>query len=78
MRAVLAARGAPIVVDDTATAPGAALKALADTGELLVRENYGPYDAPSRFNRCLRTVNRGAMCLPWGFSVAEFGRTRKR
>ena len=68
----LAARGAPIVVDDIATAPGAALKALERAGVLLVRETYGPYDPPSRFNNCLRTVNRGVMCLPWGFSVAEY------
>ena len=68
----LAMRGAPVVVDDIATAPGAALKSLERSGLLLVRENYGPYDPPSRFNRCLRTYNRGVMCLPWGFSVVEY------
>ena len=68
----LAVPGAPVVVDDIATAPGAAIKALERAGTLVIRENYGPYDPPSRFNRCLRTVNRGAMCLPWGFSVAEY------
>lgn len=71
MRALAATR-APVIVDDTATAPGTALKSMSHAGKLLVRENYGPYDPPSRFNRCLRTYNRGAMCLPWGFSVAEY------
>jgi predicted O-methyltransferase YrrM len=70
----LASPGAPVIIDDTATAPGAALKALAKAGELRVHENFGPYDPPSRFNRCLRTINRGAMCLPWGFSVGEYVR----
>lgn len=68
----LAAPHAPVIVDDIATAPGGALKALERSGALVVRETYGPYDAPSRHNRCLRTVNRGQMCLPWGFSVAEY------
>lgn len=68
----LAKPGAPIVVDDTATAPGSALAMLERTGLLKVSEKFGPYDPPSRFNRCLRTVNRGAMCLPWGFSVAQY------
>ena len=70
----LSAKGAPVVVDDIATAPGAALNSLERSGLLHVRENYGPYDPPSRFNRCLRTFNRGQMCLPWGFSVAEYNR----
>jgi cephalosporin hydroxylase len=68
----LAAHGAPVVVDDIATAPGAALKSLERSGVLLVRENFGPYDPPSAFNRCLRTYNRGVMCLPWGFSVVSY------
>ena len=68
----LAVPGAPIIVDDIATAPGAALTALERAGTIIVRETYGPYDAPSRHNRCLRTVNRGQMCLPWGFSIAEY------
>ena len=68
----LAAPGAPVIVDDIATDPGGALRSLERSGTLLVREMYGPYDAPSRHNRCLRTVNRGQMCLPWGFSVAEY------
>ena len=63
---------APVVVDDTATAPGGALKDLERAGTLRIVENYGPYDPPSRFNRCLRTVNRGHMCLPWGFSIAQY------
>ena len=68
----LAAPAAPIIVDDTSTDPGVALKSLVRAGTLRVRENYGPYDAPSRFNQCLRTYNRGVMCLPWGFSVAVY------
>ena len=69
----MTAKGAPVVVDDIATAPGAALKSLTASGQLVVREQYGPYDAPSRFNNCLRPYNRGMMCLPWGFSVVEYG-----
>jgi predicted O-methyltransferase YrrM len=68
----LAKPGVPVVVDDTATAPGSALMVLERAGILRVNEKFGPYDPPSRFNRCLRTVNRGAMCLPWGFSVAQY------
>ena len=68
----LATKGAAVVVDDIAVAPGAAVKSLEQSGVLLVREQYGPYDPPSRFNGCLRTYNRGAMCLPWGFTVAEY------
>ena len=66
-RAAMRAKGAPAPTD-----PGGALRSLERSGTLLVREMYGPYDAPSRHNRCLRTVNRGQMCLPWGFSVAEY------
>ena len=62
----------PRFVDDTATSPGLALQRLASSGALRIRESYGPYDPPSRFNRCLRTYNRGPMCLPWGFSVAQY------
>ena len=68
----LAAPAAAVIVDDTATSPGLALQRLASSGALRIRESYGPYDPPSRFNRCLRTYNRGPMCLPWGFSVAQY------
>lgn len=71
MRA-LAAPSALVVVDDIAVSPGVALSEMVREGAMRVRESYGPYDPPSRFNRCLRTYNRGFMCLPWGFSVAEY------
>ena len=74
----LAASGAPIIVDDIATAPGGAVQSLEKSGVLLVRETYGPYDAPSRFNSCMRTINRGAMCLPWGFTVAQYAPDKER
>ena len=68
----LAAKGAPVVVDDTASAPGVSLKAMVKSKWLVVNEAFGPYDPPTRYNRCLRTPSRGAMCLPWGFSIAQY------
>ena len=67
-----AAPNATVVVDDTAVGPGEALSRLSSTGAMRVRERFGPYDAPSGLNKCMPTVTRGTMCLPWGFSVAEY------
>jgi len=71
LRAV-ASPSAVVIVDDTAVGPGLALKQLERAGAMHIKEAYGPWDPPSPFNRCLRTYNRGPMCLPWGFSIAEY------
>ena len=55
-----------------AGSPGVSLKAMVKSKWLVVNEAFGPYDPPTRYNRCLRTPSRGAMCLPWGFSVAQY------
>ncbi len=68
----LARPRAHVIVDDTATSPGIAIRALEREGVLRVIESYGPYDAPSRFNPCMRSVSRGPMCLPWGFVIAQY------
>ena len=57
------------VADDINSAPGKALHALAAQGKLHVAESYGPFEAPSPHNPCMRTATRGLYCVAWGFAV---------
>ena len=64
-----AAPGAFAVADDINSEPGKALHALAKQGKLDVVESYGPFEAPSPHNPCMRTAKRGPYCTGWGFAV---------
>ena len=57
------------VADDINSDPGRALHALAKQGKLDVVESYGPFEAPSPHNPCMRTAKRGPYCAAWGFAV---------
>ena len=42
-------------------------------GVLEAAETYGPFDAPSRYNPCMRSGSRGGgRCVPWGFAVLRY------
>ena len=75
-----AASGAHAIADDINTSPGRALEDLAVQGVVRIEESYGPFEAPSPHNPCMRTTNRGPLCMPWGFAVytyAEGGASTK-
>lgn len=63
------------VADDINSLPGAALEDLAARGSVEVLESYGPFEAPSRHNDCMRTASRGPLCLSWGFAVFRYTNT---
>ena len=67
-----AAPGAVAVADDINSDPGLALHALARQGKLDVLESYGPFEAPSPHNPCMRTAKRGPICAAWGFAVYAY------
>ena len=53
--------------------PGTALEVLRAAGHLEIVESYGPFDAPHRFNPCMRRVkNRSPVCSTWGFAVFRY------
>lgn len=64
-----AAPGAMAVADDINSDPGRALESLAKDGSIEVLESYGPFEAPSPHNPCMRTAKRGPYCTSWGFAV---------
>ena len=64
-----AAPNAMAVADDINSDPGRALEALAKDGSIDVLESYGPFEAPSPHNPCMRTAKRGPYCTSWGFAV---------
>ena len=70
-----AAPGAFAVADDINSSPGKALHALAAQGKLHVAESYGPFEAPSPHNPCMRTATRGLYCVAWGFAVYVYPHT---
>ena len=62
-----------LVMDDISVGPGCVLRRLARAGALEVAETYGPFDAPSPYNPCMRGKgHRAATCAPWGFAVARY------
>ena len=67
-----AAANATLVIDDINSAPGDALRTTEARGLVRLSEVYGPYDAPSPHNPCMRTP-RGPMCMTWGFAVGRYG-----
>ena len=40
-----------------------------------ILESYGPFEAPSPHNPCMRTAKRGAFCISWGFAVFAYRNT---
>lgn len=80
-----------VVVDDIALPPGQALDQLVRHGTLHRLEQWGPYDAPSPRNPCMRTPGpaecktgarpwlahqcRPTNCMRWGFAVAAYNLT---
>lgn len=77
MRAA-AAPGAIAVADDINSAPGTALEGLATAGEVDILESYGPFEAPSPHNPCMRTSRRGPLCLSWGFAVFMYRQSERQ
>jgi hypothetical protein len=71
MRAA-AAPHATGVADDINSDPGRALESLAKEGVLDITESYGPFEAPSVHNPCMRTARRGLYCLAWGFALFTY------
>lgn len=67
-----AAPGAIAIADDINSDPGLALEALAKDGQIEVVESYGPFEAPSPHNPCMRTNKRGPYCSAWGFAVYTY------
>ena len=64
--------GAYAVADDINSDPGKALDELRRQGSVLVLESYGPFEAPSPHNPCMRTAKRGRYCLAWGFAIFAY------
>jgi predicted O-methyltransferase YrrM len=61
------------IADDIQSSPGDALASVVDQGLVRVDESYGPFDAPSAYNPCMRgPKGRGPICLPWGFAVYRY------
>jgi len=73
-----AANKAVLVVDDIQMDPGSALRRLASHGRVRVREVYGPYDAPSPLNPCMRGGFGKQNCMTWGFAVAQYTTVSER
>ena len=67
-----AAPGAYAIADDINSSPGRALEDLAAARVLDIVESYGPYEAPSPHNPCMRTAKRGPYCGTWGFAVYRY------
>uniref|UniRef100_A0A7S2D2S4 Class I SAM-dependent methyltransferase n=1 Tax=Haptolina brevifila TaxID=156173 RepID=A0A7S2D2S4_9EUKA len=83
-----ATRESVVVIDDIAMPPGDALEHLVRHGTLRRVEQWGPYNAPSPRNPCMRTPGpdeckkgkrpwlahqcRPTFCVRWGFAVAVY------
>ena len=72
-----AAPGAVAVADDINSHPGHTLQTLAEQGTLDLLESYGPFEAPSPHNPCMRTAARGPYCASWGFAVYVYTTSNK-
>ena len=73
-----AAPHSTLVMDDISVGPGCVMRRLARTGVLQIAETYGPFDAPSPHNPCMRGAAKRpgragrATCAPWGFAVLKY------
>ena len=64
------------VADDINSDPGVALETLRALGHLNIAESYGPFDAPHKYNPCMRSgTYRSPVCSAWGFAVFAYART---
>ena len=61
-----------LVVDDINADPGEALRWAQARSLLRVSEVYGPFDAPSIYNPCMRASRGSSLCLSWGFAVGRY------
>lgn len=53
--------------------PGDALETLRLAGQLKVHESYGPFDAPHKYNPCMRGPSfRSPICSAWGFAIFSY------
>ena len=48
-----------LVMDDISIGPGCVMRRLARSGVLTIDETYGPFDAPSPHNPCMRSSGKG-------------------
>ena len=73
-----ATRDSHLVMDDISVGPGCVMRRLARAGVLNIAETYGPFDAPSPHNPCMRGAARRhggtgrSTCAPWGFAVLKY------
>ena len=74
----VAAPTSRLIMDDIAIGPGCSMRRMVRFGVLAVDETYGPFDAPSLHNPCMRTGGVGRRgntrksCVPWGFAVLRY------
>jgi hypothetical protein len=65
--------GGMAVADDVNSDPGSALETLRGLDQLVIPESYGPFDAPSAFNQCMRGPSfRSPVCSQWGFALFKY------
>jgi predicted O-methyltransferase YrrM len=65
--------GGMAVADDINSDPGSALETLRGLDQLVIPESYGPFDAPSAFNQCMRGPSfRSPVCSRWGFALFKY------
>ncbi len=65
--------GGLAVADDINSDPGGALETLRALEQLKIPESYGPFDAPSTFNPCMRGPSfRSPVCSSWGFALFQY------
>ena len=72
----VASAASTLVMDDISVGPGCVMKRLSRAGVLQVAETYGPFDAPSPHNPCMRGESgrrrRRPTCTPWGFAILKY------
>ena len=77
MRAA-AAPNAICLADDITSGAGEALVSMRRHMLADLLESYGPFEAPSVHNPCMRTARRGPYCVPWGFAVFTYTNRSRR
>ena len=67
-----AAPGAICLADDINSKPGEALESLAAHRVVDILESFGPFEAPSPNNPCMRAARSSPYCLTWGFALYSY------
>lgn len=63
-----------LIMDDISVGPGCVMKRFARRGVLRIEETFGPFDAPSPHNPCMRSsaAGRSETCATWGFAILRY------